>query len=111
MDIGSKTIKIAFQDAIFIFKDCGVDGFFEIQELRSEGGTAALIKFCKDNLVGIENVTQDGKEISLEEFKQANLPTDLAFSILKEYTDYLAKLISDLSTSKEEAVETEKNVG
>lgn len=104
----NKEIIISIQDAQFTFKDCEVSTYFDIMELRSKQDGKGLIEITKRLLVGINNLTHNGNALSVDEFKQMDIPASLAFSLLKRYCDAVGESITAESV---EAAEKEiKNV-
>ena len=110
MNIELKHIVIKIDDAEFVFKNTGLNGFFEVEEKRSAKPVADIrgcIQLTLDNLIGVSGVICEGKEVSLEDFKIMNLPASLIMRLFREYADGLANDV--IGDTKEVAKASEKN--
>lgn len=107
MNIELKEVVIKIEDAEFVFANTGLNGFFDIEEKRSAKDVKGCIALVMSNLIRVSNVMLAGVAVDAEGFKAANLPTDLALRLFREYADALANDV--IGDTKEMAAASLKN--
>jgi hypothetical protein len=107
MNIEMNDIVVKIEDGEFTFNNLGLNGFFDITELRDNKDIKGCVKIMFDNLIGIKNVAFKGKDVSLEEFKALTLERGLFIRVFIEYESAIEGNVVDGSGYKVE--EAEKN--
>lgn len=107
MNIELKEVVIKIEDAEFVFQNTGLNGFFDVEEKRAARDIKGCIALVLAQLIRVSNVKIAGVEVDVEGFKAANLPTDLALKLFREYADALAADV--IGDTKEMAAASIKN--
>ena len=87
MNIEINNIVVKIEDGEFTFNNLGLNGFFEIIDLRAKQDIKGCVKLMLDNLIGIKNIAINGKEVSLEEFKTTSLETKVILQLFRSYAN------------------------
>lgn len=87
MNIEMNNIVVKIEDGEFTFNNLGLNGFFEITDLRAKQDIKGCVKLMFDNLIEIKNIAINGKEVSLEEFKAVSLETKVILQLFRSYAN------------------------
>jgi hypothetical protein len=70
MELKSKNMTLDLEGSQIIFEGIGKDEFFELMELK---GIKTQWDYILDMVVDVKGLTYEGKEVTVDEFKQANI--------------------------------------
>lgn len=108
MNIAKQKLEVEVEGGKFIFLDADIETFSKIIEVRKAGEFSQLYQMTLDQLVGLENVFDGEKALSLEDFKASSVSSYAAILLSREYIEALNKKL--LSEFQVEPEKIEKNV-